>query len=266
MSLPPLFRKYLSVLESSVTGRDSEELLSLREWVREAAAADNRPEKVQTLAGIGIACTYGSHTAGVWIGYIRDPSSVSPASVGRIPCCPGRGDYSSLFTVKEPVLRPELSVSNIGSGYAAAFSTCCMRPPKPLPGTSATTMWRCWMPPFIGACRNTPGRGCSPSQMNSSVVWMHAAKDGNVPPEYCTYLINSCQYHFSRGLRWTHPFPCICHAHPGHRRRTRDKNRREAPDNRLKTDSRPRSPGRDYNELNVRAYMISSVTTLYIPS
>ncbi|MDD2473265.1 MULTISPECIES: hypothetical protein [unclassified Methanoculleus] len=125
MSLPPLFRKYLSVLESSVTGRDSEELLSLREWVREAAAADNRPEKVQTLAGIGIACTYGSHTAGVWIGYIRDPSSVSPASVGRIPCCPGRGDYSSLFTVKEPVLRPELSVSNIGSGYAAAFSTCC---------------------------------------------------------------------------------------------------------------------------------------------
>ena len=127
MSLPPMFRKYLSVLESSVTGRESEELLSLREWVREAAVADNLPEKVQTLAGIGIACTYGSHAAGAWIGYIRDPSSFSPASISRVPCCTGRGGYSSLFTIKEAMLRPELSVGNIGNGSAVALSTCCRK-------------------------------------------------------------------------------------------------------------------------------------------
>ena len=123
MSLPPLFRKYLSVLGSSVTGRDPEELLSLREWV--LGAANNHPEKVQPLAGIGIACAYGSHTAGAWIGYIRDPSPASPASIGRIPRCSGRNGYSSLFTIKKAALRPESSISTIGTGYAAAFSTCC---------------------------------------------------------------------------------------------------------------------------------------------
>ncbi len=125
MTLPPLFRKYLSVLESSVTGRNPEELRSLREWVHEASAADDLPEKTQTLAGIGIACLYGSRTAGAWVGYIRDPARSSLASVGRIPCSSSRENYPSLFTIREAALRPESSIGTIGNGYADVLSTCC---------------------------------------------------------------------------------------------------------------------------------------------
>lgn len=125
MTFPSSFQRYLSVPESAALGRVPDELLSQLGLIRESCAADDLTDMIETLAGIGIACLYGTHTAGSWISYIPDPTSTFIDSIGRIPCHPGRTNYCSLFTIGGVMSGPALSVGCIGSGYVKALSTSC---------------------------------------------------------------------------------------------------------------------------------------------
>jgi len=119
------FQSHLSVAESAAAGRVPDEFVALKRSVREVGAADDLTDMIETCAGVGIACLYGSRAAIAWVSYIPDPTMASMDAIGRIAHHTGTCGYLPLFTIRGAPSDPVSSLGCIGDGYVHALSSSC---------------------------------------------------------------------------------------------------------------------------------------------